>query len=79
MLKHASLSFLDAYNVIGVNYLNGSISLDRQVINTSKYIVKIKIKLGIPENSLNLQNKINQSNNYNSIYKYTNNGSFFLC
>ena len=39
----------------GINCIIGSISQDKQAINTSKYIAKIRIKAGFTENSLNSQ------------------------
>ena len=65
--------------VIGVNYLIASSSQLKQAIKASKNITNTVIEVYFTENLLNLQNKINQLNNYNTIYKYTNNGSFFSC
>ena len=63
---------------IGVNYLIVTLSQFKQVIEVSKYIRNKVKKAYFTKNLLNLQNKINWTNNYNTIYKYTNNGLFFL-
>ena len=63
-------SFLMHTIAIDVNSIIGSVSQDKQVINTSKCIIKIIVIAGFTETSLNSQNNINQSNNCNSDYKY---------
>ena len=64
---------------IGVNYLIGNISQDKQAINTSKCVIKIEIESRIYWKFIKFEKKINQSNDYNSACKYTNNGLFSSC
>ena len=64
--------------VTGVNHLIASLSRLKQAIKASKYITNIVIEVDLTKNLLNSQNKINWTNNYNTIIKYTNNGLFFL-
>ena len=65
--------------VIGINYLIVSLSQLKQAIKASKYNTNTVIEVDFTENSFNSQNKINQSNNNNTVNKYTGNGPFFSC
>ena len=56
-VKNVSFLFSIHTIVTGVNCIIGSISQDKQEINASKHIAKIKIKAGITEKFIKFTNK----------------------